>query len=396
MLKSSDYTIINQTYMMIHYDIDKPINFNLIDEKIQFTQVIFSNFPDVNKYFESDKLNLFHSMTYYEKSEFNNLVILRDNITFIAFGYEFDQPIELTNSLTHLIFGNDFDQSIRLTNSITHLTFDREFNQPIELVSSLIDLTFGFNFNQPIILTHLNNLTHLTFSARFNQPIELPDFLTHLTFNKGSFNKSIGLTNSLISLKFGDGFDKIIILKSLMENQNQKQDQFVSPVQLNYLAFGRDFNQPINHIIQHATFLTQLILGRNFNQPIQLTNSLTHLTLGNHFSHSIDLVNIKYLTIDCENFHVIDNLPNSLISLQFDSRFNLPLNNLPNSIEFIKLERHYLQPLNSIPSNLKRIDCHYGYNFTEQLKNYRQESNMNFQIYVYYFERGGQLNIREI
>jgi hypothetical protein len=173
------------------------------------------------------------------------------------------------------------------------------------------------HFNQPIVLT--NNLTHLSFGHKFNQPIILTNNLTHLTFGDG-FNRPIILTNNLTHLTFG------------------------------YV----------------------------FNQPIILTNNLTHLTFGNKFNQPIELANIKYLNINCDSIHLIENLPNSLKKLVLDYNFNLPLDNLPNSIEIIELDKNYNKPFKNIPKNLKLIKCWSRYkhlNLLKELKN-----NLDFQI----------------
>ncbi len=65
----------------------------------------------------------------------------------------------------------------------------------------------------------------------------------------------------------------------------------------------------INISIQHGNNYNENIYlkGSLFNQSITLTNFLTHLTLGYEFNQSIELANIKYLNIDCNNLHLIEN-----------------------------------------------------------------------------------------
>jgi hypothetical protein len=174
-------------------------------------------------------------------------------------------------------------------------------------------------FNQPIILT--NNLTHLTFGYRFNQPIILTNNLTHLTF-------------------------------------------------------GYDFNQPI--ILTNN--LTHLTFGYYFDQPIILTNNLTHLTFGDCFNQPTELANIKYLNINCNNIHLIENLPNSFEILILNYNFNLLLDDLPNSIKVIELNEDYDKPFKNIPKNLKLIKCSNNYKYMDSLMKHKLENNLDFAI----------------
>ena len=97
----------------------------------------------------------------------------------------------------------------------------------------------------------------------------------------------------------------------------------------------------------------------------------------------ITLPNIEYLKLNCDNVHLIENLPNSLVELELAMHFNLELNNLPsnlkkiiicsksqfnrelnnlsNSIEEIILNNSYNKQIKNIPQNLKKITCYKKY-----------------------------------
>jgi hypothetical protein len=166
----------------------------------------------------------------------------------IIIHWKVDKPIgTIDEKFKKLIFSdyNNFNICTKQNNNNTCWR-GSQFNHSISLTNSLTHLTFGFIFNQPVSLT--NSLTHLTFGELFNQPVSLTDNLIHLTFGN-MFDQHIILTNSL----------------------------------------------------------TYLTFEYWFNQPISLIDSLTHLTLGCTFKQSIELSNIKYLNIDCNNLHLIEN-----------------------------------------------------------------------------------------
>lgn len=112
-LEPCDYTLTN-SILVIHRNVNKPINLNLSDRK--FTQLIFSNYININDCIETE--NDYKSIyDDFFDSEFNNSVELENNsqLTHLCFGYKFNQQIKLPilpTSLTHLKFGGMFDQSI--------------------------------------------------------------------------------------------------------------------------------------------------------------------------------------------------------------------------------------------------------------------------------------------
>lgn len=238
-LEQSEYTINNST-IFIHWNINKPINLSLPNNK--FTRLVFSNYDDIdicirtnNKLICDDvKIN----RNKYKKSLFNNSIIFNDNLT----------------HLTHLTFGYFFNKQVILPQNLVYLLFENYFNQPITINNSLVHLIFGEYFNQPIII---------------------PNSLTHLT------------------------------------------------------------------------------LGWNYNQSIELTKNLIYLSLGYKYTQKCDLANIKHLKINCNNIHLIDNLPNSLEILTLGKNFNLPLENLPNSIKLIEIFNGYDKPIKNVSKNLQ-------------------------------------------
>lgn len=328
--ESIDYSWIGNYTIGIHPYVNGPIDFNLIDKNITFSQVIFFNYTDINSDVEMDSDDEYldgESKIPYLYSNFDNFVILSENITKITFPRNFNHSIELENNfqLTHLTFGFYFNQPIKLPNNsqLTHLSFGQRFNQPICLTNKIIDLSFGNLFDQPIDL--VDSITHLSFGNYFNHPLQL--------------------TNNS---------------------------------QLIYLKFGFRFNQPI----QLTDNLTHVIFGKCFNKRIRMTNNsrLVDLTLGYYFARRINLPNIKYLNINCNNLRLIEKLPNSLEKIIIGDKFNLQLNDLPNSVKYIELNKNYDKPIGIIPANLKLIKCVHNYKYMDLLTNYKLESGKNFQI----------------
>ena len=102
MLNSDEYTIWDNSTIIIHSNVNKIIDFNLIYENID--KIIFSNYNNVEICIQTNDI-IFNTKQY---SKFNQQIILTDNLTHLTFGMCFNKPIILTNNLTHLTFGCDF------------------------------------------------------------------------------------------------------------------------------------------------------------------------------------------------------------------------------------------------------------------------------------------------
>lgn len=211
----------------------------------------------------------------------------------------------LTNNKTMLVpfvFVEDLNQYF--VKNIEILTFDENHKAGIYSL-----------FNKSIVLTKY--ITTLVLGHCFNKPIDLTRHLTVLTFG-GCFNQPIILTPCITVLTFGNYFNQLIVLTP----------------KIILLTFGNHFNQPITL----SKNITHLTLGRHFNHSIILTLRITHLTLGYGFKHQIILTpNIIVLTIDCNNYTIIDNLTNGTKHLVFGSNCILPLGHVPNSVEKINI-----------------------------------------------------------
>ena len=338
-----DYMCKINKNVLIYYDDTKPIDIDLIINNN------LNDLADVNIFMEP-----YENIKNCLQQQSNTLK-----------KHQITPQLALTNKLTHLVTYSLMDKPIILENNfhnqikITHLHFGCAFNQPIRLTNNLIFVKFGTNFNQPIELTH--SITYLIIGDRYIHPIILTNNfqLTHLAFGY-YFNQSIILPNSLIELIFDFEYNKPIII----------------PEALNLLILGKNFNQPINL----TNNLTHLEFGFSFNQLINFPNNsqLTHLSLGQRNANFTELPNIKYLNIDFNNSHLIENLPDSLETLVIGWNFKLKLNDLPNSIKNLILHRNYNQPIDLIPINLKLLKCSYEYKYQ---KKFIQNTQCSIEYY---------------
>jgi hypothetical protein len=112
---------------------------------------------------------------------------LPNSLTYIQFGYGFNQPIDgLPVNLLTLYFGNKFNQPIEgLPVNLRTLYFGDDFNQPIDgLPANLVTLYFGDNFNQPIDGLP-NSIIELTLGYYFNKPANNLPFGLKRLFMRG-------------------------------------------------------------------------------------------------------------------------------------------------------------------------------------------------------------------
>ena len=162
--------------------------------------------------------------------------------------------------------------------------------------------------------------------------------------------------------------------------------QVIIPENVTHLTFGYMFNQRVTI----PKNVTHLVFGIRFNQQVIIPENLTHLAFGWNFNQPINLLNVKYLNLNCNNINLIENLPNSIEEIELGNNFNLELLNLPNSIkkiclcyygrynkelnclpesvEYIELNNKYDKKIKKIPLNLKTIKCDKSYKYINDFK----------------------------
>lgn len=226
-MNPDDYTIIDDA-IIIHSNVDYPIDFDAIN--IKFSKLIFANYHKDSFYFHLEKINNF------EKVEFTPKYIIQISL--------FNHPVIFSNNLTQQ---NQSTQPIQLT----HISFGRDFNQQFVPTNNLKFIVFGSNFNQPIIFPNDSQLTHLFFGTWFNQPIILPDNLTHLNFEYlSNFNRPIILPQSLTHLSLGLNlrFIELSNIKYLSIGSNNEYIMNNLPNTLEELILKPAFRLPLNDL----------------------------------------------------------------------------------------------------------------------------------------------------
>ena len=109
---------------------------------------------------------------------YENKIIFKPN-----FNNKLDDYIDIISKYNELIFSNYDNYNITIkTNNEYCNEYQKKykysnFNQQVIIPQNVTHLTFGFGFNQQIIIPQ--NVTHLTFGEYFNQPIIIPENVTH-------------------------------------------------------------------------------------------------------------------------------------------------------------------------------------------------------------------------
>ncbi len=199
--------------------------------------------------------------------EYFNQELFIDNIpetvTHLYFGNRFNKVINigvLPQGLTHLEFGKRFNNILSIENlpyGLKHLKLGEEYNKLIESIPDTIEYLFLGGYKKSIKFIPFG-VKELVFD-KYNMELcvgDIPCSVTHLTFG-ADYNHPIYkdvLPNSIIYLKFGDGFDRLLFNGSI-------------PNSVKKLVFGRKYNQPIKkNIIPNSVI--QLKLGENYDQEL--------------------------------------------------------------------------------------------------------------------------------
>ena len=125
------------------------------------------------------------------------------------FNEPIDKYVEIIKNYSQLIFSNYDDvESCIETNNLYSIKYrknykESKFNKPLgnslNNLTSLTHLTFGWGFNQPLnnSLNNLKCLTHLTLGCCFNQSIEIPFYIKNLTLSCNNVNLIDNLHNNI-------------------------------------------------------------------------------------------------------------------------------------------------------------------------------------------------------
>ncbi|KAN0038311.1 hypothetical protein ACTA71_000483 [Dictyostelium dimigraforme] len=208
---------------------------------------------DINFNFEisDDILSEYINCAYLKFSnKFNksiNNLKLTDNIKYLEFGINFNQPLkpldqllQLNNSLETLKFGTSFNQELLFNSNITTTTIESmEQNVIIEnqIFNRLKTLIFGTHFNRPL-LEIPNSITYLEFGKDFCQDFSFSKYgepnLNCLKL-KGAFNRGLKVGNLPSSLR----------ILYLSDRFNMKLTKGMLPNGLEELYFQSNYNQEL-------------------------------------------------------------------------------------------------------------------------------------------------------
>lgn len=220
------------------------------------------------------------------------------------------------------------------------------YNFPIDNLSNNIKkISLGNNFNQQVDNLPIG-LKYIKFGYFFDKTIDyLPSGLEHLTLS-GYFNKPIDYLP--IGLKY-------LIFNDVYPTHLNKFQQFSLnnlPNQLIKLKLNNYYNRPIEYLPSNLKYLH---LGIFFNQKINnLPDSLIRIEFANNstFMHKLDKLpdNLSHLVFNFyADFNESINYNDKLISLTLPNKYNKPLNFLPDTIVELNIFSDY--PINSYELN---------------------------------------------
>ena len=184
---------------------------NYLDIISKYNELIFSNYNDCSITIKTNNIYCNKYKQNYKESNFNQQVIIPQNITHLTFGFYFNQQVIIPENVTHLTFGHYFNQQVIISQNVTHLNFGFHFNQQVNLPNikyiqidcnnidiidnlpnSIKEIEFGYNFG--LELQNLpNSIKKISFhpDSRYDKELNcLPEFVEYLELGK-DYDKKI-------------------------------------------------------------------------------------------------------------------------------------------------------------------------------------------------------------
>jgi len=287
------------------------------------------------------------------------------NLKTLIFDEDFDHVLHanvLPSTLESLTFGTNFNQPIYsnvLPNSLKSLTFGECFNRELLILPmSLTYLEFGYQFDN-----NLHGVLPSTLhSLIFKEDIRYELYDDEDTFDRVHSDRDdwIGYWDYKAEYPLRTRFAGILNANTLPKNikvlvlgnfDTEIEDTY--PKQLEHLTFGKDFNQFVNTQELPRTLLS-LTFGETFNRPINLHFLPPHLellTFGDSFNQPMDVhflpPHLQSLTFgDSFNQEInTQQLPTTLTFLKFGCMFNFSINmlELPKSLQFYEVGKTFQQ-----------------------------------------------------
>ncbi|KAM9955868.1 hypothetical protein ACTFIW_002074 [Dictyostelium discoideum] len=311
-------------------EIDNSFLFFKIWRNNYLKYTILENLGLYEKVFNEKREFTVESLLNYEYREWLTSICIIDSTSSLRKGI-------IPSQVLTLQIGGKFKSMVEegaLGESLTKLTLNTDIGlENFQIGSIPITLKKIFINSNEILSEHsvkvLRNsfIETIEFGPFFDEPFksdQFPTSLTSMIFNF-KFNQPLHLIEWPINVKriiFGNEFNSELI--------NLPED-------LEYLQFGRNFNQPIDDSQLQCLCpnLLTLKMGLNFNKslnPYSLSESLTELDLGCDWNHPIPL----------------NLLPQELKILRLSNKFNYPIeeSTLPTSLQVLIFGDDWNQPLN--------------------------------------------------
>jgi hypothetical protein len=114
--------------------------------------------------------------------------------------------------------------------------------------------------------------------------------------------------------------------------------------------------------------ITHINFDDKFNAPVDnLPQGIKSLTFGWEFNQPVDNLprGIESLTFGWDFNQRVDNLPQGIKHLAFGWQFNQPVDNLPQGIKNLKFGRDFNQPVDKLPQGIKSLK--FGRNFNQPI-----------------------------
>lgn len=195
------------------------------------------------------------------------------------------------------------------------------------LTKNIITLKLGNAFNNGIVLN--KKITDITFGICFNRHLSLSKHVSILSFVRsstswvacGDFNQPLELSKNIHSLTLSALFNNVLVL----------------PKNIKHLSLGDYFNKPF----VPTKYLESVMYGSCYTQSSNLD----------------DYMLSKKLRIETSFFNnqFIDGLPNNVQSIYFNCCCVDELNNLPNGVNEMSFQSRDDNPMQHLQSEMKKL-----------------------------------------
>jgi hypothetical protein len=358
--------------------IDLMIEENNINLRNSFEEIInyINSLPyiDNDNYFNNEFIKTFNMITEISNDENSNMIDLESNINFLLNYLKNKKYIKLQCNLSK---DYNIDNVEKLKKNFNINGFEiyknksRNRNQQYfeyifcDKLKNANDLLKKYNNDIKILKITNKNIEGILDLSKFK-------YLEELDCSNNNISDIINIQDSLKYLNCSNNkITSLLNLPDEMTGINCKSN----PLKELYYPFNiKPKKYPSN--------LTHLTFGKKFNQSIDnLPNSLTHLifnSIDGDFNQSMDNLpeSITHIILSKKYNKPLDNLPLSLINLQTGYSYNYPLDNLPNSLNKLTIGNNgkwggsvFNYQLDNLPNSLEYLGFTNYSKFNKTFKN---------------------------